>query len=259
MNESLISSSFEDSEYDFFAPKPEPIPFDNELFAPLSFKPANEVEFAVKRARKLLKNRTNEQCVAIARTISRMFFVIESLEREGAMFTVEPSKPKNVLNSQGRALFQWMDTFDITGITCAKTEWFEVFAVQVLILCIEYTRDSLDNQTESWNGKAAAIIDSLARAEVLEKHGRVHTSAQSLGRKGGKGRSLKQEPLEKEVIRLYLDGHQHMPVLKAANCIALIIEGSKPELLLLTKNNDKPVAIQNIIRKVKAGRSKVLP
>jgi hypothetical protein len=65
-------------------------------------------------------------------------------------------------------------------------------------------------------------------------------------------------PLYNEVIRLYLDGHQHMPVLKAANCIALIIAETKPDLLLLTKSKDIPVAIQGIIGKLKGGKAKVV-
>lgn len=254
-------------------PKPTPIPFDSELFAPLSFQPDDKVAFAVSRARQLLGTRSNEQCISIATAIAHMSFVIESLERQSAVSMLQQPEVSQVWLLQGRALFLWMETFDISGLGVEKIEWFEVFAVKVLMLCADFSRlKSLKVEDSDSEFKAAKIerlhhradqliveiVDCLARAEMLEKHGRVHTSAKLLGSKGGKGRSLKIAPLENEVIRLYLDGHQHMPVLKAANCIAVIIEETKPELLLLTKNKDKPVAIQNIILKFRDGRAKVM-
>lgn len=254
------------------APKPVAIPFDSELFAPLTFQPDDKVAFAVSRARQLLGTRSNEQCISIATAIAHMSFVIESLECQSAVSMLQQPEVSQVWLLQGRALFLWMETFDISGLGVEKIEWFEVFAVKVLMLCADFSRlKSLkveDSDSEFKGAKIermhhradqliVEIVDCLARAEMLEKHGRVHTSAKLLGSKGGKGRSLKIAPLENEVIRLYLDGHQQMPVLKAANCIAVIIEETKPELLLLTKNKDKPVAIQGIIGKLKGGKAKV--
>jgi hypothetical protein len=208
--------------------------------------------------------------MTIATAIAHMSFVIESLERQSAVSMLQKPEVNQVWLLQGRALFLWMETFDISGFGVKKIEWFEVFAVKVLMLCADFGHLKLlraedsdpafkAEKIERLHHKAEQLIvevlDCLARAEMLEKYGRVHTSAKMLGSKGGKGRSLKIAPLENEVIRLYLDGHQHMPVLKAANCIAVIIEDTKPELLLLTANEDKPVAIQNIIRKLKGGRA----
>lgn len=257
MNKPWITNSAEDSDFDFLAPKPSPIPFDTEHLAPLAFKPLEEVAFAVESARQLLAKRTNEQCIAIAKAVTRMDFLIKALSQEGAMSIGEPNKTKDAFNNPGRVLFEWMDTFEFKDIGCPKAEWFEVFAVQTLMLCMEYSSETPKLETECWPGKVAAIIDCIARAEVLQKHGPMHKSAQSLGRSGGKGRTKKQEPLEREVNRLYLSEYLNMPVLKAANCIALVLEETQQELLLLTKNKNKAVAIQNIIRKLKAGKSTV--
>jgi hypothetical protein len=232
------------------------------------FKPADKVAFAVSRARQLLGKRTNEQCMTIATAIAHMSFVIESLERQSAVSMLQQPEVSQVWLLQGRALFLWMETFDISGLGVEKIEWFEVFAIKALMLCADFSRlKSLKVEDSDTAFKAAKIdrlhhradqliveiVDCLARAEMLEKHGRVHTSAKLLGSKGGKGRSVKIEPLNNEVLRLYLTKYHNLPVLTAANCIAVIIEETKPELLLLTKNNDKPVAIQNIIRKLKDG------
>lgn len=271
MNSGWPTQNAEDMDLLHQLPRSAPIPLNEEQYALLTFQPADKIDFAVSRARQLLGIRSNEECMTVAAAIARMRFVIESLERQNAIAMLQQTEGSQGWLFQGRALFLWMGTFDISGLGVEKIEWFEVFAVKVLMLCADFSRlkslqaedsdsayqvakiDRLHHKAEQL---VVEIVDCLARAEMLEKHGRVHTSAKMLGKKGGKGRSLKIEPLENEVIRLYLSGHQQMPVLKAANCIAVIIEETKPELLQLTKNKDKPVAIQNIIRKFKDGRAK---
>ncbi|MBN8446381.1 MAG: hypothetical protein J0M22_13025 [Gammaproteobacteria bacterium] len=240
----------------------------------LSFEPAEKVRFAVSRAKELLVNRTEDQCITIARAIDRMYYIIEFLERETAQKTIEKSAFDSVWLSQGRALFLWMDTFDLTDLGLENLEWFEVFAVRVLMQCSDYS----DVKSQKLNSRASLlvvanfeymqakvesrvteIVDCLARAEVLVKHGRVNTSAKLLGKKGGKARTKKIAPLESEIVKLYFsDEYRDMPVLKAANCIAVLIAETKPELLLLTKNENKPVAIQNIIRKFGAANTVIV-
>lgn len=246
-------------------------PSDDDVWAPLTFQPAEKVAFAVSRARQLLHARNHEDCMTISRAIRKMRQIMDTLERQRALNTPD-SDAGQVWLLQGRALYLWMDTFDISGLNVDKLEWFEVFAIKVLMLCEDFTRWTTAKAPATDTPRQAAIrerlhhraaqlfpdiIDGLARAEVLETLGRVHTFAKLLGRKGGKRRILKFAPLEAEVSRLYFSGHENMPVLKAANCIAILIAETKPELLLLTRNKDKPVAIQNIIRKFKDGKAKV--
>lgn len=255
-------------------PKPENIPFDSENNSPLTFIAAEKVSFAVRKVRQLLSQRTNNDCMKIATSIARISFIIDSIERQRSISLIKQDSFEQVWLLKGRALFLWMETFDISGLGVEKIEWFEVFAVKVLMLCTEYTRyellqaedslaafrasqiDRLDHKTEQL---IVEVVDCLARAEMLEKYGRVHTSAKMLGSKGGKGRSVKLAPLNNEVIRLFLAKYHSLPVLTAANCIAVDIQKVKPELLLLTKNEEKPVAIQNIIIKFKDGKIKFVP
>jgi hypothetical protein len=265
--------SVEDDGSFYPTPKPEHIPFDSENYPPLTFIAAEKVSFAVSRSRQLLSKRTNSDCMKIATSIARMSFIIESIERQRSISLIKQDSFEQVWLLKGRALFLWMENFDISGLGVEKIEWFEVFAVRALMLCVQYTKaKAMQVETNNSALKVVAIevanykaeeqiveiVDCLARSEVLEKHGRVNTSAKLLGSKGGKGRTLKQAPLENEIFRLYLASYQQMPVLTAANCIAVIIEETKPDLLQLTKNKSKPIAIQNIILKLKDGRARII-
>lgn len=239
----------------------------------LSFEPAEKVRFAVSRAKELLVNRTEEQCITIADVISRMRSRINYHQSQKAMADIKEKNLEQVWLLEGRALSLWMDTFDISGFGVEKLEWYQVFAVNVLMHSLSYSNTasitleecdlSIDsNQLELLKlreeYKILDIVECTARAEMLEKHARVHSSAKLLGSKGGKGRASKQEPLLEEVIRLYLtDDYQYMPVLKAANCISVLIGNSRPELLQLTDNKNKVIAIQNFIRKFKSRNSRI--
>lgn len=232
----------------------------------LSFEPAEKVRFAVSRAKELLVNRTEEQCITIAEAISLMRSIINYHQSKRAMSDIKNRNFEQVWLLDGRALSLWMDSFDISGLGVEKLEWYEVFAVnglmhsfsytQMISMTLEETGISINlNQVEPLKLHAGSkifdIVDCIARAEMLEKYGRVHTSAKLLGSKGGKGRSIKIKPLENEVAKLYFNKeYSSMPILKAANCISVIISESKPELLNLTKNKNKSIAIQNIIIKL---------
>lgn len=233
----------------------------------LSFEPAEKVRFAVSRAKEFLVNRTEGQCITIASALSRMRTKINYHQSQRAIADIKEKNLEQVWLSEGRALSLWMDNFDIAGLGVEKLEWFEVFAVKVLMNCLSYSQVasmtfgefglSIDSkQFELFKlhaeNKIPDIAECIARAEMLEKHGRVYSSAKLLGSIGGRGRATKQVPLLEEVIRLYLtDNYQNMPVLKAANCIAILIGNSRPELLQLTHNKNKVIAIQNFIRKFK--------
>lgn len=239
----------------------------------LSFEPAEKVRFAVSRAKELLVNRTEEQCITIARAIDRMNHIIEFLERKNALKTIEQSACDSVWLLQGRALFLWMDTFDISGLGVENLEWFEVFAARVLMQCADYSNiksQKLNSEASPLvvanfeymqakvESRVTEIVDCLARAEVLVKHGRIHTLAKSLGSKGGKGRLVKFTPLKNEVIRLYLmNEFQKLPVLKAANCILAIISETEPSLLDITRSKNKAIFVRNIINNYKDGLVKI--
>jgi hypothetical protein len=248
-----------EDEFDYFPkPKPEPIPFDDVSFAPMDFEPSDTIVFAVMSARKLLSKRTNEHCMVMAKAVAHMDFIVRVSAREKTIATQLDSNSIQAWQFPGRGLFQWMTAFDISHTGVKKLEWFEVFAIKVLMLCAQYSRLTLNDsqdvasvQTAPIESLYLAIVDCLARAEVLQKHGRTQTSAKQLGSKGGKARTLKIQPLENAVMKLYLEECQHMRVLKAANCIAVILTKNQPELLALTKNKEKAIAIQNIIRKYK--------
>lgn len=253
-----------EDEIEYFPkPKPEPIPFDKESCTPFDFQPSDTVAFAVITARKLLSKRSNEQCMVIAQAVARMDFMVKAMLGEKTISS--PLEPSYIQAWQfsGRGLFEYQAAFDITQTGVKKLEWFEVFAVKVLMLCAHYSRLTINNSEDSASGQAKptealyyVIVDCLARAEVLAKHGLTQTSAKQLGSKGGKARTLKIQPLENAVMKLFIEECQHMPVLTAANCIAVILAKAQPELLLLTKNKDKATAIQNIIRKYKDPRTK---
>ena len=231
----------------------------------LNFEPAEKVRFAVSRAKELLVNRTVQQCITIADAISLMRSIINYQQSQRAMADIKNKNFEQVWLLEGRALSLWMDCFDISGLGVEKLEWYEVFAVKVLIQCLSYSRGisitieefglpmdaaQFGLLKQKYESNILDIVDCLARAEMLEKHGRVHPSAKLLGSKGGKGRSIKLAPLENEVINLYLtENFMQMPVLKAANCIASLIASSKPELLTLTKSKNKYVAIQKYLIK----------
>jgi hypothetical protein len=249
-------------------PKPEPIPFDAENFAPLTFHPADRVIVAVDRARQALSNKNNCQCIKIAEEIAHLTLIIEGLEREGSVYQQADMNKEWQLSA--RALFTWMDAFDSYGMSIKDVEWYEVFAVKVLMLCAAYTKKiagikdlitateyNLLSHTQSFTLEQLLleIVDCLARCETLQKRSGVKTSAKLLGSKGGKGRTAKQEPLRRAVIQMYLKEYSNMPVLKAANCIQVVLESERPDLLLLTTGKNKAVAIQNIIKKFRQERA----
>ncbi|MFC4654708.1 hypothetical protein ACFO3I_06695 [Rheinheimera marina] len=253
-----------EDEIDYFPKsKPEPIPFDKERWTPLNFQPAETITFAVIVARKMLSKRTNEHCMVIANAVANMDFIVKAILGEKTISS--PLEPNYIQAWQfsGRTLFQCLAVFDISQTGVKKLEWFEVFAVKVLMLCAHYSRLTISDsegaaltQAKPTESLYQAVVDCLARAEVLEKHGRTQTSAKQLGSKGGKARTLKIQPLENIVMKLYLEECKQMPILKAANCIAAILAKTQPELLELTKNKEKAIAIQNIIRKYKDGKTK---
>ncbi|MBN8704209.1 MAG: hypothetical protein J0M08_14205 [Bacteroidetes bacterium] len=240
----------------------------------LSFEPAEKVRFAVSRAKELLVKRTEEQCITIAEAISPMRSIINYHQSQRAMAEIKDKNLEQVWLLEGRSLSLWMDIFDISGMGVEKLEWYEVFAVNVLMHCLSYSQVasmtfrefglSIDSHQFELlklhaESKILDIVDCITRAEMLEKHGQIHSSAKLLGSKGGKGRAFKLAPLECEVISLYsTKEYENMPILKAANCIAVIIKGSKPYLLELTKTINKCVAIQNIIRKFIVRKNKII-
>lgn len=248
-------------------PKPEPVPFDSDKFAPLSFQADARVIEATNRARHALSKRNDAQCIKIAEEIAQLTLIIEGIEREGAAYQQADTNKEWQLSS--RSLFIWIDAFDSYGLSIKDVKWYEVFAVKTLMLCAKFTEgkakeaeeSGLTNinselQTKTANSEhlLLEIVDCLARCETLQKQTGVYSSAKILGSKGGKGRTTKQEPLKRAVIKLYLKEYTNMPVLKAANCIQAVLGSERPDLLALSKGKNQAVAIQNIIARFKQGR-----
>ena len=105
----------------------------------LSFEPAEKVRFAVSRAKELLVNRTEEQCITIADVISRMRSRINYHQSQKAMADIKEKNLEQVWLLEGRALSLWMDTFDISGFGVEKLEWYQVFAVNVFMHGVSYS------------------------------------------------------------------------------------------------------------------------
>ncbi len=231
----------------------------------LSFEPADKVRFAVSKAKELLVGRTLDECIKIAEAIGRMRFTANFCESYNALPMISEQKLEQVWLLEGSALSLWMGCFNIHKLKVEKLELYEIFAVKVLILSQDYSRIltmtvenfglPIDAMQLSFVKQRAAsrmidIVDCFTRAELLKTCGQINNSAKLLGSKGGRGRSVKIAPLEDAVIGLYqTHDFENMPVLKAANCIEILIANDKAELLSLTKNRNKVVVIQNIIRK----------
>lgn len=246
----------------------------DEKYPLLDFLPHENVRAAVYSARKILAKRNSEECLKLARALLQMKKIIDKIERDAAFDAINQNdQVDTVWLSEGRAIMLWADSFDLSSLKIKSLKLFELFAVKTLMLCSEFTRIKLLDadacttefersyvlraQHAADNTIVSEIVDCLARAEIAERISSEKNAARALGSKGGKQRSVKCEPLVREVIKLYLARFQLMPILAAANSIEVILLQDYPNLLAMSKAKNKAVVIQNWIRKFRDGQLQI--
>lgn len=270
----MINEAQEASEQQSIAEPLMRTPFDDKEFQPFTFIPDEEIKAAVCTARKLLAKRNNQQCVTLAQALVKMKQIIDAVERKAAMESITSDNYDGaVWLSEGKALMLWSDKFDLSNLKIPGLKVYELFAIKVLMMCVNYTKikalelESVVDDYEKCRRirlhhiadtqTMHEIIDCLARAEIAELYASEKNAAKMLGSKGGKGRTNKCSPLISISIKLYLKDFQGIPILAAANSIEAILKQEAPELLNLSKAKNKAVGIQNWIRKYVSGQLKI--
>ena len=246
--------------------------FERAKLSPIQFAPHDEVSHATFLARDILANRTDEDIQTLASAVlwikNMGELILAKLARE---LLKQGDDRQSVLLTEGRELFMLTQYFDIQTLDVNEATWGQLFATLTLMQCAEYTLASnykvIENDQLS---KAIAdsiphtlailndeIIDSAARAECLEAIHGDPNKARELGRKGGKARVQKIEPLKTHVINRYLEEYSNLNNKKAGAIIEAELKEKNVSLLSLSSAEDKAFLFANWIGDFKNGKFKL--
>jgi hypothetical protein len=246
--------------------------FERESLSPNQFIPHDEVSHATFLARDILANRTDEDIQTLASAVlwvkNMGELILAKLARE---LLKQDDDRQSVLLTEGRELFMLTHYFDIQTLEVTETTWGQLFATLTLMQCAEYTSAANYNVVESDQLSKAImdslphtlailndeIIDSAARAECLEAIHSDPNKARELGRKGGKARVQKIEPLKTHVINRYLEEYSNLNNKKAGAIIEAELKEKNASLLDLSSAEDKAFLFANWIGDFKNGKFKL--